>query len=79
MPARGVRTWYTGISSEATHQETEMTDQNVETLRNLNEKLSALRVEVASSENDELDPLWHILLQAGLAVRKFAYDRGIEL
>lgn len=56
-----------------------MTDQNVETLRNLNEKLSALRVEVAASENDELDPLWDILLQAGLAVRQFAYDREITL
>ena len=56
-----------------------MTDKNIETRRNIVTQLSELRVRVATSENDELDPAWEILLTASLELRKFVEREGVQL
>jgi hypothetical protein len=56
-----------------------MTDKNIETLRNTVERLSVLRLDVAASENDELDPAWEILLTASLELRELVEREGVSL
>ena len=56
-----------------------MTDKNIETLRNIVTQLSELRIEVSTSENDELDPVWQILIKTCIQVREIAEEKRVEL
>jgi hypothetical protein len=56
-----------------------MTYHNVETLRKVVGKLSSLRLEVAVSDNDELDPVWNLLLETSIKLRTFVEQEGVQL
>ena len=56
-----------------------MTDRNIETLRKVVGQLSGLRIDVAASDNDELDPVWHLLLKTSLKLRTFVEQEGVQL
>ena len=56
-----------------------MTDRNVETLRKVVGQLSGLRVDVCTSEHDELEPVWVLLLKTSRKLRKFVEREGVQL
>lgn len=50
-----------------------------EQIRRIYELALAARVEAASSDEDNLDPLWHILLDTTLRIQEFAKYQGVTL